>query len=578
MKHNETDLLFAVRSLNHWRPLFSPTYLGLRFLLDSTLGKESHWLGAFVSWKFSTRLDPRYTRFQQVKGLNAEGNLEYRDFQASSPSTALAEAWALAKLSLQKEFRLPTCVYSYHWPRYKSASRSFEYYSLGYQSRNERISRLLSDNQNSVAVVTDIRQFYPSVEKKSVMDRYKKRVDKTVLTGQEKDVLIRLGSSFLRATEVGIPVGPPLSHVFGNLALENVDAQMLKVYGDRYTRYVDDIVLVVDREEEKDAKKLIESILQGEGLSTHPEKSDTLSSEEWIENVPSIPVRPRPGSFEELRLRLTSYLAIRPEKYETLRSAIIENGLKLPIQRMLVESSYGRMRRYLHVLFNRNELDVSKALFDTEESLLSACSALRDKLKNQFAEATSRPLPSRVTTRKWHIQKKKYIFNRLIYLVPESDYQSLLESIEEDQDLFEHKTLLRSLLERDIRDIVDMPGSVMSSFSSLVDPQRDLKMDWDFVPSSYQVDSLAVLALTSLVHPPSKWIERCDKRARRMMEFCLNDQAIGNDHDFTFFDEITTLRGKRKRADFGLVLNSRFSEQESVWFDALNIGDEYHYG
>ena len=54
MKHNETDLLFAVRSLNHWRPLFSPTYLGLRFLLDSTLGKESHWLGAFVSWKFST--------------------------------------------------------------------------------------------------------------------------------------------------------------------------------------------------------------------------------------------------------------------------------------------------------------------------------------------------------------------------------------------------------------------------------------------------------------------------------------------------------------------------------------------
>ena len=138
------------------------------------------------------------------------------------------------------------------------------------------------------------------MEKKSVMDRYKKRVDKTVLTGQEKDVLIRLGSSFLRATEVGIPVGPPLSHVFGNLALENVDAQMLKVYGDRYTRYVDDIVLVVDREEEKDAKKLIESILQGEGLSTHPEKSDTLSSEEWIENVPSIPVRPRPGSFEEL--------------------------------------------------------------------------------------------------------------------------------------------------------------------------------------------------------------------------------------------------------------------------------------
>ena len=188
---------------------------------------------------------------------------------------------------------------------------------------------------------------------------------------------------------------------------------------------------------------------------------------------------------------------------------------------MLVESSYGRMRRYLHVLFNRNERTFSKALFDTEESLLSACSALRDKLKNQFADGNfSRPsTPSRVTTRKWHILKKKYIFNRLIYLVPESDYQSLLESIEEDQDLFEHKTLLRSLLERVNRDIVDMPGSVMSSFSSLVDPQRDLKMDWDFVPSSYQVDSLAVLAPTSLVHPPSKWIERCDKRARRMMEF-----------------------------------------------------------
>lgn len=213
----------AVRALNYWRPLYIPTYVGLRLLLNQLSGIPiDQFLNDVLRRKILSRQLPRYRRFSQFKTRQPSGEVELREFFAASPTSALAEAFILQILSKVKTLANRPNVYSYRWPQRDTEGRFFSYFFSGYRERRDKVTELLHKNSSYIVAVYDIRSFYPSINKSATI----KRLYSHIAT-LEDNVL----SSFVRATSEqimdiptnGIPIGPALSHVFANIAMEKVD-------------------------------------------------------------------------------------------------------------------------------------------------------------------------------------------------------------------------------------------------------------------------------------------------------------------------------------------------------------------
>ena len=76
----------------------------------------------------------------------------------------------------------------------------------------------------------------------------------------------------LRVSDKGVPVGPALSAIFGNIALEKIDIYMQNTLGECYLRYVDDIFLMVPTEKVKQVDLEFQKLVVSEGLELHPER------------------------------------------------------------------------------------------------------------------------------------------------------------------------------------------------------------------------------------------------------------------------------------------------------------------
>ncbi|HLP18610.1 MAG TPA: RNA-directed DNA polymerase [Bacteroidota bacterium] len=580
MADNTTDLLCAIRTLNHWKTLHQPTYIGIRLLVESAMGKKSRWLDNFILWKFGNTRNPRYIDYMQIKGIDSVGDLEYRTFYAPSPITALAESWVLNKLSSNLSFQTSEHISSYKWPSKKNASRDYEYYAIRYNARNINISRLLNLNKNKTALIIDVKKFYPSINKQSVRNKFINKVKNTDWEDNVKSAIINICIGMLEVAQEGIPIGPSLSHVFGNIAMEPIDEIMILKYGEYYHRYVDDIVVVVDASEVEASHKLISALLEDEGLALNESKFDILTRNEWVENVPTMKFKPAKNSFEELKTRIVSFLALHPDKYDALKNAFIENGFALPIDKMRADSKYKRWQQYIYFLGRGRDIPISKIFNNTEQTLLEAGLLLRTSLRSQFEELLQNIPPHKTTPKKWHAQKKKYLLNRLLYLLPRDEYPSIINLISDDEDLYTHAILMKCFYHGNIIPIIDYPGVLVSSFVSLCLSTRTKLSNilWSFDPRPHRVDSVAMFILSGLLTPPAEWIEKCEAKERELIEFCNKSIASINEHNFSYYDEINTLRLGKTCQDYLKILNSRFNNDESIFFELLNIGEEYFSG
>ena len=148
--------LLAVRALNELRLLHAPTYVALRYLLDSAVtdrNTKSTWLWEAVRHKLTSRLRPRFLPTQRFKKTRANGEIECRPFVVPSPSTCLGEALLLTALSQAPPFASHPRVFSYQWPKHTSSTRNFGYYLPGYRERDRQIAELLAAGSDHVAIV-----------------------------------------------------------------------------------------------------------------------------------------------------------------------------------------------------------------------------------------------------------------------------------------------------------------------------------------------------------------------------------------------------------------------------------------
>lgn len=198
----------AVRALNYWSRVFIPTYAGLRLLLEQTPTLDrTNYLDDMLFRGAQTGKQGRYRRFIQVKSVSAVGPVRHRACHAASPTTALAEALALAIMADIPTLKNKRQVFSYRWPDRRREGQSYRYYWPAYEERNMRVSRLLQAEPKERVLAFDVKDFYPSVKKDGVRVRLGQHL-LAIRDDREREFAGSVCDAALELGATGIAVGP----------------------------------------------------------------------------------------------------------------------------------------------------------------------------------------------------------------------------------------------------------------------------------------------------------------------------------------------------------------------------------
>jgi hypothetical protein len=525
--------------------------------------------------KLANRINHRYRKIQRFKSIDENQIYKYRDFFIASPSSAIAEAYCLHFLSKIPTLQNSNNVYSYKWPDKHCDGNCFSYFYSGYKDRRERVTNILRTNKRSIVLVYDLKNFYPSINKDIIRNRLDKHI-KYVNDVNIKKFIINTIDNVLKITENGIPIGPAIGHVFGNLALQEIDKKMSDLYGNKYYRYVDDIFIVCDKTNIKKVHNELSEAIEKEQLSLNTEKTDEVNADTWLNSIPTHYDESLSSDYEMLMQRIKLFLWKKPEDFEKLQKIFFENGISIPLNRFLVDSNYGRFHRFFkHVCRTTNwNLPIAHYMWTDN------CKKLFDsviKLRKQFFLAVKnlRKIDIEKTgmSRRWKIQRIRYLLNRLIYLISIDEIKILLQYSTNIHEFEEFNILINSLHEIKIDNLIKLAGPTVSTFGSICQQRNisNIPYNYNTIPKeSYAIDSIAVLATYGIVEPPLDWINSLNKKDSEFIKFCakqIPEKRIIT--DLSFEDEIRSLQIGLTHDDFDRILKTRFSDREALNFNGL---------
>jgi hypothetical protein len=168
---------------------------------------------------------------------------------------------------------------------------------LNYMSFRQDVQTFAEENPDTYFLRTDIRKFYPTIDKEKLKNQVHKYVSNQLLW-KYIDQYIDLSAINEQGEPVdvpGIPAGVPISHLLGNLYLHEIDVEMTHL-SSRYFRYVDDVIFFSLSENDLQNLKAYFSTKLGQigsghsserGLRLHPDKSVTgqSSSHEILSSI-----------------------------------------------------------------------------------------------------------------------------------------------------------------------------------------------------------------------------------------------------------------------------------------------------
>jgi reverse transcriptase-like protein len=569
--------LLITRALNYVMRQHAPSYLALRLFAESTAKElRQEFTTGYVARKAATKRAQAYWKHSVLKGQDASGKLEYRTFVIGSATAQLAETWLLSRLRFLAEFQLPSPVYSYLWPTYGNSSHLFAHFIDGYRRREHDASTAFKQQPGSTAVILDLKQFYPSINKERVERRFYERLKRTRLTASEVDDAMFLVSQLLFSTNVdGLPVGPALSHVLANVALEDVDDQMMKRFPNAYFRYVDDVILVVPEAQAKESIEAFRTVISAEGLELNDTKTDIVSHEPWKKHAA---VRKELGAegFGEFMRRLQLFLARNPEQFESLRQDFRAEGFSIPFSRLRTIVQYGRFRRFLKVIWKATGwLERIIYSVDSPATLLAAAQDMRANFLKRAETLSHQEIAFAGMERRWDVQQLRYVFNRLLYLMPSSDYGQILRMIPDIQEARDLRIVLEAIKSADATPLLRRPGPPISTFAQLWS-ERDgsPKVEWPQNPHFAERDSAAALAAYGTVRIPTDWIARVDQISNQRYLSVLNGDVVPLEREGIppYLQELACLRKGLSDQDAKRLMQERFNNDEDLFLSGLDLG------
>ena len=461
----------VIRTLNYLRGVHLPTYVALRLMLDRVEPSElDRFINAVVT-QATIRKVPRVLGLKRFKAV-VGGEHVYRNYSVPSPTSALADTYAISILHSRKVVDRRAFVYSYRRPD-EGASRTFEHFSIGYKERNEAIGRALGD-EALVAVVIDIRNFYPSVDAANVLEILGRRLSATgAITARDRSVI--MGSAERACVQArgrggGLRVGPEMSHILADISLENVDSILSGAFGGRYFRYVDDIVVVVPKSEAATARKFVGSVVEEAGHSISEEKDCVAEARDWLGYMAvSRRLQSRSSiALNNFKFRAKLFLAKRPPDAEALRVALRDSGVFLPVDQLLDASRQKAWRYRVSSLFSKNWRVVAEHWHD---SLTDVVAAGLDCRRHVIGEV-DRLLEERAGTeeamvaRKWRIQDARMAINRALYFADDGTLKKIHSYTSAAPELAETAAVCMALL-GDSSQVIKMPGPAVAAFSQV---------------------------------------------------------------------------------------------------------------
>lgn len=565
-----------IRALNHLRRDHPLTYVAARNLAESIHeeGLESWTLG-HLKRRVTTERPPVYWQYSLFKAIDGRGLPENRNCLIGSPTTHLAEIWTLWRISQDQAFRTPASVYSYLWSHPKS-KQPFQNFLKGYRRRERAISDAALTLKDPYVVVLDLKQFYPSIDVTLAFERFAERIKASGLEGHERDMAIESARGVCRPRKYkGLPIGPPLAHTIASVFLEDLDEILEREFPGRYFRYVDDVALVVEREDTDRAQNIFSRAAAADGLKVNEDKTDVHAGTLWKHRVTSREDLDRGDTFGSLITGLTQYLAHNPEEFDAIRSMFRGDGFALPFTRVRSVAEYGPFRRLARRALRAFGLqDVFKSV--RPAGLLATAHALRSQFTERARDLADSEIPSNGMERRWAIQNRRFAFNRLLYLLPESELKGHREMLPALPDMASTKAVYDALVTGDATGLADYPGPTTSAFCQLWRERHDERPVFEppYPTKRHHRDSVSTLALYGLWTPTTEWIETFDVgNSQPALRIASGERPIARTHqDFSYIDEVESLCMAAQSSPLQL-LESRFDKEESISLPALSLGN-----
>ncbi len=574
------DQTLLIRALNTTRQSYFPTYVGLRLIADQLPPGENAYLQRLIRRRLFSGDAWRFKQFDLYKGSSTTpAGVEhiYRDCLAPSPLTAIAESFVLALLAQHSAFSVPSRVYSYRWPSSSRSGGSYEFFVEGYKQRNGDIADGLSV-ANHVAVVTDIKRFYPSICPRKIDSILKSLLDKSDEDFKPwRDPIIGFFSQLLSAGSHGIPIGPASSHVLGHLILRDVDHELTSNYGTNYYRYVDDIVVVCHEDQVDKVKRDIQRSVERQGLALNTDKTNVIGRIEWQRSIMRPDISDE-DSFRSFSTDLTVYLAFHPERAESMKKMLAEGGLSIPVERLRALSAYPRFRYFLSRRKARSGLSHALGLF------FASNRALLDRglrLKGLYESALSSLLdePVEFSGRRWQLQRARRVINSLFYLRHFSEWNVGRGTFDTLPELAEQAALAEALSTGLATPVLPYYGRGPAAFSELwvEHGQSDVKLlSSDNQANTAEVDALITLRLYGLI--PAERVESLRKQYNSRL-LCVVNRANASARttlNLSFEDEFESLRLGVTDQEFSVLARTRYAQSEGAALQALSLfGSEY---
>ncbi len=221
-----------------------------------------------------------------------------------------------------------------------------------------------------------------------------------------------------------------------------------------------------------------------------------------------------------------------------------------------------------------------RALVARERDVLEKAQIVRKEVRESLDRLLAANMPQGSTRRRWFVQRLRYLTNRAFYLMPTSDLEFLVEPLSQWPEFVETVALLKMLLGGNISEILTMPGPGLLAGAGLLKQAGRRLPDIVQVPNHNQsiVDALSILLLFDVARVDDAVFEVFVKDDNELLKFCAGQIPTSRvRNDFSYIDEIRCLQLSRTAHDNVAMIESRFSDQEGVVLDALDIGGEYSY-
>ncbi len=566
----------AARALNASRSTHKPTYAGLRILLQS-LSSDQSTFAAFLERQSEYRKSWRYFGFQVVKEASKGKPTTFRNCVIGSPLTTLVEAHILSLMAREPVFAVPPCAYSYLWPATSLTGRNFGHFLDGYDRRTRSVGHCLTQNPGTVAIVTDLKSFYPSVQKDRLRAEIVRRcsqVPDAATRGSIEQFALSLLDMVSPKTS-GLPVGPDISHALAHLALAPVDNALQAQFGNRYFRYVDDIVLIVHQSEVKASLHALRSTISEEGLALNEDKQDEVDLAVWHSESMDFTASGNSSGFNSLLQAITLFLIWKPNECDSLQSRLRDEGFSLPIGRISSLAKSKRFRGHVRHKF-RGLFGWLFGLFTTQDKLLRLARTVRQELTTQAERLATQPPPISPQRRRWYVQNRRSVLNCLLYLYSPSEYPKIVQLIPSIDDFEETRLVLDALLTRNCSEALSHPGRVVTSICQLWPEHygHDLpQLNWPTDPTRAEAEAAAHFALYLSILPPKQFLTTLATQAlgaSSLIQMCGSGKADKSAiTSLSYLDEMSQLFQSIPHDEVKRLITCRFDELEDVGLDGL---------